>query len=64
MTHSPKTTLPPDFQNPFEGRNPDEVWQELSEKARPISREEFFLRLKQQRQAKEEQKTTLEDKGA
>ncbi len=54
MTYSPKITLPSDFQNPFEGRNPDEVWQELGEKAEPISREEFFRRLQAQRQAKEQ----------
>jgi hypothetical protein len=54
MAHSPKNTLPPDFHNPFEGRNPDEVWQELGEKAEPISREEFFRRLQAHRQAKEQ----------
>lgn len=54
MTYPPKTTLTPDFHNPFEGRNPDEVWQELSEKAKPITREEFFRRLQAQRQAKQQ----------
>jgi hypothetical protein len=28
--------------NPFDGRNPDEVWAELKSKAMPISKEEFI----------------------
>ncbi len=28
--------------NPFDGRNPDEVWKELKSKSMPISREEFM----------------------
>ncbi len=54
MAHSKKNTLPPDFHNPFEGRNPDEVWKELNKGSRPISREEFFRGLQKQRQMKEE----------
>ena len=35
------------FNNPFEGRNADEVWQELIKNSSPISKDEFIKRLKQ-----------------
>lgn len=34
--------------NPFENRNPEEVWKELLEKGKPLTKEEFQARLEEQ----------------
>ncbi len=31
-----------DFENPFHGRDSEEVWRELKEKTKPITKEELF----------------------
>jgi len=49
MAISKKKALPPDFKNPFEGRNADEVWQELKKNAKPVSREEVLKRMQAQK---------------
>lgn len=42
----PATGAPVSFRNPFEDRDPDEVWRELLEDAGPpISREEAMRRM-------------------
>ena len=42
----PATGAPVSFRNPFEDRDPAEVWQELlSEPLKPISREEAIRRM-------------------
>jgi hypothetical protein len=42
----PVTGAPVSFRNPFEDRNPEEVWRELLENAGPpISREEAMRRM-------------------
>jgi len=43
---STKTTKIKGLVNPFEGRNPEEVWKEISGKTKPISREEFLKQIK------------------
>jgi len=37
-----------DFKNPFENRNPEEVWKELRAKAKPVNKEEFLKRMAEQ----------------
>lgn len=37
---SANKSLPKDFKNPFEGKDPEKVWEKLMKNARPISREE------------------------
>ena len=49
MADSKKKALPPDFKNPFEGRNADEVWKELDKYSKPITCEEFIKRLQSQK---------------
>lgn len=51
MATSKKHPLPPDFKNPFKGRNPDEVWKELKQNAKHISREEMLRRFQEQAEA-------------
>lgn len=42
----PATDAPVSFRNPFEERDPDEVWKELlAEPMKPISREEAMRRM-------------------
>lgn len=48
MAASKKRPLPPDFINPFEGRNRDEVWKELDKYSKHISREEMLRRFREQ----------------
>lgn len=44
--NSPATGAPVSFRNPFEERDPDEVWKELlAEPLQPISREEAIRRM-------------------
>jgi hypothetical protein len=50
MAASKKHSLPPDFINPFEGRDRDEVWKELDKYSKHISREEMFRRFQEQAQ--------------
>ena len=40
------------FRNPFEGRNADEVWNELNKNSSPISKDGFMKRLKQIKSSK------------
>jgi hypothetical protein len=40
-----KESLP--FQNPFIGRDPEEVWKELKEHSKPLTREQFIKRLRE-----------------
>jgi hypothetical protein len=53
---SKKHSLPPDFINPFEGRNPDEVWAELKKNAKHISREGMIRLFQQRAEAEKENK--------
>lgn len=50
MENSKKKPLPADLHNPFEGRNPDEVWNELKKNAKHISREDLMRRFQSQRE--------------
>lgn len=34
-----------DFENPFNGRDSEEVWKELKERSKPITKEELFKRI-------------------
>jgi hypothetical protein len=43
--NSKNKPLPADLHNPFEGRNPEEMWKELKKDAKHISREELMRRL-------------------
>lgn len=56
MATSKNHFLPPDFINPFEGRNPDEVWEELKQNAKHITREEMLRLFQEQAQSKKEEK--------
>lgn len=47
MAKPKKKPLPADVYNPFKGRDPQEVWKEISGKTTPISREEFLKRIKE-----------------
>ncbi|HWZ21642.1 MAG TPA: hypothetical protein VNW06_03250 [Cytophagaceae bacterium] len=47
MNTKNKIKLSSDFKNPFDGRNPEEVWKELKEKSKPITREELLKRIEE-----------------
>ena len=49
--NSTKQSLP-DFINPFDGRDPEEVWKELKAKAKPITKEELIKRIEELRNKK------------
>jgi hypothetical protein len=42
--------------NPFEGRDREQVWKEIRENARPITREEAFRRMKEASEAQKKNK--------
>ncbi len=64
MAASKKKKLPSDFDNPFQGRNPDEVWQELRKNAKPISREEMLNQIEEQTKKRNKKKEKASDKNS
>ncbi|HYG37291.1 MAG TPA: hypothetical protein VD908_01675 [Cytophagales bacterium] len=52
MAANKKHPLPPDFNNPFENRDPNEVWEDLKKNAKPVSREEVFKNFKSKSEKK------------
>jgi hypothetical protein len=53
-----KNSLPPDFCNPFKGRDKAEVWREIDQYLRPISREEMLRQMREQAQRKQKDQDT------
>ncbi len=46
-----------DFENPFKGRNPEEVWKELKkDKSKPLTREQFLKRLQEIKEQNKKQR--------
>ncbi len=45
--------IPPSIFNPFEGRAPEEVWEEIRKNAKPTTREEAIRKMKSLKQKRE-----------